>query len=182
MPIASDEHRVQQQGRSARASWDCLMEAHHYLGFRNPFGTALRHVGKLPGGEWQHWLGWLLRRQFWRLHLIAGNVRRAVYGSSVLPGSEPSAVGSWPVGAAPVVGHGGATAAKATPPWLSPRRATACRARTGGARRTAFPRPPSGRSAAAGAGGHCTRSRSSGTGSSALGACPCRRKQPLGSG
>ena len=41
-----------------RASWDCLMEAHHYLGFHSPFGAALRHVAELPGGEWAALLGW----------------------------------------------------------------------------------------------------------------------------
>ena len=34
-----------------QASWNCLMEAHHYLGFRSPFGAALRHVEELSGGE-----------------------------------------------------------------------------------------------------------------------------------
>ena len=34
-----------------RASWDGLMEAHHCLGFHSPFGTALRPVAELPGGD-----------------------------------------------------------------------------------------------------------------------------------
>ena len=67
------------------------MEAHHYLGFRSPFGAVLRHVAKLPGREWaalpgwssgvckvkarERWLGWLPERQFRRLHLIADNTR-----------------------------------------------------------------------------------------------------------
>ena len=41
-----------------RAAWDGLMEAHHCLGFRSPFGAALRHVAELPGGEWAALLGW----------------------------------------------------------------------------------------------------------------------------
>ena len=43
-----------------RASWDGLMEAHHYLGFRSPFEAALRHVAELPGGEWATLFGWPL--------------------------------------------------------------------------------------------------------------------------
>ena len=65
-----------------RASWDGLVEAHHCLGFRSPFGAALRHVAELLGREWaallgwspgafkvgarERWLGWLPERQFRR--------------------------------------------------------------------------------------------------------------------
>ncbi len=67
------------------------MEAHHYLGFRSPFGAALRQVAELPDGEWaallgwsagafkvgarDRWLGWAREQQFRRLHLIACNTR-----------------------------------------------------------------------------------------------------------
>ena len=60
-------------------------------------------------GAWERWLGWLPEQQFRRLHLIAGNTRFLVFAG--LPGSEPGIAGSGPVGAAPVVGHGGAAGA-----------------------------------------------------------------------
>ena len=57
------------------------MEAHHYLGFRSPFGAALRPVAELPDREWTALLGWspgafevgarecwLLEQQFRLLH------------------------------------------------------------------------------------------------------------------
>ena len=78
-------------GAVERAAWDHLMEAHHCLGFRSPFGTALRHAAELPEGEGaallgrsagsfkvearDRWLGWAPEQQFRRLHLIACNAR-----------------------------------------------------------------------------------------------------------
>lgn len=77
------------------------METHHYLGFRSPFGTALRHVADLPDGEWaalpgwspgtfkfgarKRWLGWLSERQFRRLRLIPSNTRFLVFPTFQVP-------------------------------------------------------------------------------------------------
>ena len=36
-----------------RAEWDRLMAAHHYLGFRCPFGGGVRHVATAADGRWR---------------------------------------------------------------------------------------------------------------------------------
>lgn len=94
---------------SERAAWDGLMEAHHQLGFRSPFGAALRHAAELPDGEWaallgwsagsfkvgarDRWLGWAPEQQFRRLHLIACNTRFLV-----LPGHRVANLASRALG------------------------------------------------------------------------------------
>ena len=79
-PIRPDERR----------RWDALMDAHHYLGFRQFAGRGVRHVAEWRGHwvallGWQsgafkcaprdRWLGWHRSVQFRRLHLIANNTR-----------------------------------------------------------------------------------------------------------
>ena len=93
------------RGTVDRAAWDGLMEAHHYLGFRDPFGAALRQVAEFPDGGWaslvgwsagafkvgvrDRWIGWVCEQQFRRLHLIACNTRFLV-----LPGFRVSNLAS----------------------------------------------------------------------------------------
>ena len=95
-----------------------------YLGFRSPFGAALRHVVELPGG-----VGGAARLVVQGVQgrgagalagLAAGAAvpvaapdcqQHAVSGFAGLPGSEPGVVGSGAFGAVPVVGHGGAAGA-----------------------------------------------------------------------
>ena len=73
-----------------RPRWDRLMDAHHYLGFKQFAGRGLRYVAEYEG-EWlallgwqtgvfqcrprDRWLGWHKAVQFRRLHLIANNTR-----------------------------------------------------------------------------------------------------------
>ena len=73
-----------------RRRWDALMDAHHYLGFRQFAGRGVRHVAEWRGHwlallGWQsgafkcaprdRWLGWHRSVQFRRLHLIGNNTR-----------------------------------------------------------------------------------------------------------
>ena len=73
-----------------RPRWDTLMDAHHYLGFKQFAGRGLRYVAEW-NGEWlallgwqtgvfqcrprDRWLGWHKAVQFRRLHLIGNNTR-----------------------------------------------------------------------------------------------------------
>lgn len=73
-----------------RLRWDALMNAHHYLGFKQFAGRGLRYVAECDG-EWlalvgwqtgvfqcrprDRWLGWHKALQFRRLHLIGNNTR-----------------------------------------------------------------------------------------------------------
>ena len=107
-----------------QASWDCLMEAHHYLGFRSPFGAALRHVEELSGGEWAVLFGSshgaVQGRGAGALARLAAGAavpaaapdcqRRTVSGFAGLPSSESGVAGSGPVSEVPVFGPGGAAA------------------------------------------------------------------------
>ena len=70
--------------------WDTLMDAHHYLGFKQFAGRGLRYAAEW-NGEWlallgwqtgvfqcrprDRWLGWHKAVQFRRLHLIGNNAR-----------------------------------------------------------------------------------------------------------
>ena len=104
-----------------RASWDGLMEAHHYLEFRSPFGASLRHVAELSSGEWAVLVadrpgrsrtgggsaGWVAAGA--AIPAAAPDSQQhTVSGFAGLPGSELGVACFEPVGAAPVVGHGGA--------------------------------------------------------------------------
>ena len=77
-----------------RPRWDTLMDAHHYLGFKQFAGRGLRYVAEW-NGEWlallgwqtgvfqcrprDRWLGWHKAVQFRRLHLIGNNTRYALF-------------------------------------------------------------------------------------------------------
>ena len=73
-----------------RRRWDALMDAHHYLGFKQFAGRGLRHVavwrghwlallgwqsGAFKCGPRDRWLGWHRSVQFRRLHPIGNNTR-----------------------------------------------------------------------------------------------------------
>ena len=78
------------QDTRERAFWNRLLEVRHYLGFRCPFGAALRHVAGRRDGDWAALLGWSLgtfrvgvrdcglgwaqERQFRHLHLIPSDM------------------------------------------------------------------------------------------------------------
>ncbi len=79
-PVRADERR----------RWDALMDAHHYLGFKQFAGRGVRHVavwrghwlallgwqsGAFKCGPRDRWLGWHSSVQFRRLHLIGNNTR-----------------------------------------------------------------------------------------------------------
>ena len=86
---------------SERATWDRLMDAGHYLGFRGMFGGGLRHVVEGPDGCWlallgwcagafkvaarDAWVGWAPEQQFRRLHLVANNCRFLVLPAGRVP-------------------------------------------------------------------------------------------------
>ena len=105
-----------------RASWDGPMEAHHYLGFHSPFGMALRHSGGAAGrgvGGAARLVARSVQGQGAGAlaELAAGaaipaaapdSQQHAVSGFAGIPGSEPSVACFGSIGAAPVVGHGGA--------------------------------------------------------------------------
>ncbi len=70
--------------------WDALIRCHHYLGFKQTAGRALRQVAEYRGRWlalllWQssalmcaprdRWINWARPIQFQRLHLIVNNAR-----------------------------------------------------------------------------------------------------------
>ena len=76
--------------RHERARWDALMGRHHYLGFKQTVGRALRQVAEYQGqwlalllwqssalmcGPRDRWINWPRPIQFQRLHLIVNNAR-----------------------------------------------------------------------------------------------------------
>ena len=71
-------------GGAERAEWDCLMDAHHYLGFRCLIGGGFG-MWRRAGAGWQcgafkvkerdAWIGWASEQQFRRLRLVANNTR-----------------------------------------------------------------------------------------------------------
>ncbi len=76
--------------RHERERWDALMRCHHYLGFKQTAGRALRQVAEYRGRWlalllWQssalmcaprdRWINWARPIQFQRLHLIVNNAR-----------------------------------------------------------------------------------------------------------
>lgn len=84
-----------------QASWDRLMDKHHYLGFRGMVGGGLRQVAEAPDGTWvallgwcagafkvkvrDAWIGWAREIQFRRLHLVANNSRFLVLPAGRIP-------------------------------------------------------------------------------------------------
>ena len=80
-----------------RREWDQLMDAQHYLGFRQFAGRGLRYVAEWHGRwlallGWQtgvfqcaprdEWIGWHKAVQMRRLHLCANNTRFLILGAA----------------------------------------------------------------------------------------------------
>jgi len=71
-------------------AWNCLMAAHHYLGFQQLVGESLKYVAELEGrwmallgwctaafkcGPRDKWIGWVPEQQWQRLKFVANNQR-----------------------------------------------------------------------------------------------------------
>ncbi|MBF7083019.1 DUF4338 domain-containing protein [Desulfallas sp. Bu1-1] len=76
--------------KKERKTWDELMSAHHYLGFRQLVGESIRYVALLDGkwvallgwcsaafksGPRDRWIGWSDKQRLQRLRFIANNSR-----------------------------------------------------------------------------------------------------------
>ena len=111
------ELRVEPVTREMEPRFNELMDRHHYLGAGPKIGESIWYAGDFGDGDWvalaafsagalkcaarDDWIGWGLRIQYGRLHLIANNVRmlllgrRANLGSRFLSLCERRIVADW---------------------------------------------------------------------------------------
>jgi len=110
---------LQPVAASEQARFQCLMQAHHYLGALPKIGHTLRYVAtwhsqwlgllSFSAPAWKcaardQWIGWDFRRQYTRLHLIANNSRFLILprqhypnlASRILALSERRLAQDWP--------------------------------------------------------------------------------------
>ena len=98
------ELRVEPVTREMEPRFNELMDRHHYLGAGPKIGESIWYAGDFGDGDWvalaafsagalkcaarDDWIGWDMRIQYGRLHLIANNVRMLLLGRRANLGSR----------------------------------------------------------------------------------------------